>query len=189
MSKNIKLNINNKLGPLILLALVAVASASPIVDNLSSQGLSNYYELLPTDNTKTIVEASSEKTSNNQNKDSLDEMEMAKHISLNNPEFRLIGSSQKPVRMRDDMSTKLFVAMENLKKDAGEFWSQFSEKLDKGWTDVSGRLEKSWTDVTKDMDKGLGDVGQSIGKGWNEIKEALEKKIAAATSTKAPEIN
>lgn len=84
-------------------------------------------------------------------------------IAFNSREVRLVGPNQKEVEMKDDVATKVVVALENLQKEASDVWSQVNEKLDKGWTDlkrsevwgqVNGKLDKGWTDL-KTMVEGV----------------------------------
>lgn len=68
-------------------------------------------------------------------------LEKAKSIAFNSREVRLVG--QKEVEMKDDVATKVVIALENIQKDASELWDQVNEKLDQGWTDLKAMVEKA----------------------------------------------
>lgn len=66
-----------------------------------------------------------------------------KSIAFNSREVRLVGPEQKEVEMKDDVATKMVVALDNLQKEATEVWGQVNEKLDKGWTDLKSMIEEA----------------------------------------------
>lgn len=70
-------------------------------------------------------------------------LERAKSIAFNSREVRLVGPNQDEVEMKDDVATKVVVALENIQKDATELWGQVNEKLDKGWTDLKAMVERA----------------------------------------------
>lgn len=70
-------------------------------------------------------------------------MDRIKSIAFNSREVRLVGPDQKEVEMKDDVGTKLVVALENLQKEATEVWGQVNERLDKGWTELKTMVEKA----------------------------------------------
>lgn len=70
-------------------------------------------------------------------------LDKAKSIAFNSREVRLVGPDMKEVEMKDDVATKVVVALENIQKDATELWGQVNEKLDKGWTDLKAMVEKA----------------------------------------------
>lgn len=74
--------------------------------------------------------------------DELSLLERAKSIAFNSREVRLVGPDRKEVEMKDDVATKVVVALENIQKDATELWGQVNEKLDKGWTDFKAMVER-----------------------------------------------
>lgn len=94
--------------------------------------------------------------------------ERAKDIALNSREVRLVGPNQREIEMRDDLPTKLAVAMENLGKEATEVWGQVNEKLDKGWTDL--KRSEVW-----------GQVNEKLDKGWTDLKSMVEGVVAPAS--------
>lgn len=67
--------------------------------------------------------------------------ETIKLIAHNSREVRLVGPEEREIEMKDDAATKMAVAIENLKKEAGEVWGQVNTKLDKGWTDFKSMVE------------------------------------------------
>lgn len=155
-----------------LLLLASSTSFASPVDSPSS-----YYDLVSEkdeaiDIRQPPVAESKQQAAKSQNSDADKDSDLAMHISMNNPEFRLIGPKQTPVRMPDDLQTKLVVAMENFKKEAGEVWGQVSEQVGKGWTDVRGNLEKGMSGASKSIDKGWADFKAMIEKAYNSnIKE------------------
>lgn len=76
-------------------------------------------------------------------------IEKAKSISFNSREVRLVGPDQKEVEMKDDVASKVVVALENIQKDATELWDQVNEKLDKGWTEFKSMVEKAIAPASK----------------------------------------
>lgn len=87
--------------------------------------------------------------------------ETMKLIAHNSREIRLMGPEEREVEMKDDAATKMAVAIDNLKKEAGEVWGQVNTKLDKGWTDfkamvddaVESAKKKSGPNNTSTMDE------------------------------------
>lgn len=73
--------------------------------------------------------------------------EKIKTIAFNSREYRLVGPQQKEVEMKEDVGTKMMIALENLGKEATDVWEQVNTKLDKGWTDfktmIDGALSNS----------------------------------------------
>lgn len=67
--------------------------------------------------------------------------DLIKTIAFNSREIRLVGPDQKEVEMKDDVGTKMMIALENLSKEATEVWGQVNEKLDKGWTELKTAVE------------------------------------------------
>ena len=109
----------------------------------------------------------------------------AKDIALNSREIRLVGPNQKEVEMKDDLPTKIVVAMENLGKEATDVWGQVNDKLDKTWTDVkraevwgqmNEKLDKTWTDVKKA--EVWGQVNEKLDKTWTDLKSMVEGVVA-----------
>lgn len=76
------------------------------------------------------------------------------NIAFNSREVRLVGPQRRPVEMKDDLPSKMVVALENLQKEAKDVWGDIKPKLEKGWEDVSGQLEKGWGDL-KTMVEGV----------------------------------
>lgn len=66
-----------------------------------------------------------------------------KSIAFNSREVRLVGPDQKEVEMKDDVATKMIVALDNLQKEASVVWGQVNTKLDKGWTDFKAMIEEA----------------------------------------------
>lgn len=64
-----------------------------------------------------------------------------KTIAFNSREYRLVGPQQKEVEMKDDVGTKMMIALENLSKEATDVWDQVNTKLDKGWTEFKAMVE------------------------------------------------
>lgn len=67
--------------------------------------------------------------------------DLVKNIAFNSREIRLMGPDQKEVEMKDDVGTKMVIALENLQKEAVEAWGQVNEKLDKGWTELKSMID------------------------------------------------
>lgn len=68
-------------------------------------------------------------------------VEKMKDIALNSREVRLVGPNQQEVEMKDDLQSKVVVALENLQKEAKEVYGQVNEKLDQGWTELKSMVE------------------------------------------------
>lgn len=79
--------------------------------------------------------------------------ETIKLIAHNSREIRLIGPEEKEVEMKDDAATKMAVAIENLRKEAGEVWGQVNTKLDKGWTDFKTMVDDAVESAKKKSSK------------------------------------
>lgn len=67
--------------------------------------------------------------------------EKIKTIAFNSREFRLVGPQQKEVEMKDDVGTKMMIAMENFGKEATEVWDQVNTKLDQGWKEFKAMID------------------------------------------------
>lgn len=99
-------------------------------------------------------------------------------IAHNSREIRLIGPNEREVEMKDDAATRMAVAIENLKKEAGDVWDQVNTKLDKGWTDfrtmvedaVESAKKKSATSKTSPLD----DISLAADSTVKTIKEQAE---------------
>ena len=112
------------------------------------------------------------------------------NIALNSREVRLVGPNQKEVEMKDDMATKVVVALENLQKEASDVWSQVNEKLDKGLSDI--KRSEVWTQMNEKLDKGLNDIKRSevwgqvnekLDKGWTDLKSVIEGVVSPSSKT------
>lgn len=133
-----------------------------------------------------------------------------KDISLNSREVRLVGPEQKEVEMKDDLPTKVVVALENLQKEATEvlgsfneklnktwselkkspLWSQAKEKIDNGWSDVknsevvnqaSEKLENGWSDVKNS--EVVNQTGEKLKQGWFDLKKIVEEVVSSANKS------
>ena len=93
-----------------------------------------------------------------------------KQIAFNSREVRLVGPDQKEVEMKDDVATKVAVALDNLQKEATEVWGQVNEKLDKGWTEL--RRSEVW-----------GQVNDKLDKGWKDLKSMVEGVVAPSSKS------
>jgi hypothetical protein len=95
-----------------------------------------------------------------------------KDIALNSREVRLVGPNQREVVMKDDLPTKVVVALENLQKEAQEVLGQVNEKLDKGWTEI--KKSEVW-----------GQVNERLDKGWTELKSMVEGVVNPSAANKS----
>lgn len=116
-------------------------------------------------------------------------VEKMKDIALNSREVRLVGPNQREVEMKDDLPTKVVVALENLQKEAKEVLGTVNDKLDKGWTDL--KKSEVWTQVNDRLDKGLTDIKKSevwgqvndkLDKGWTDFKSMVEGLVAPSST-------
>lgn len=116
-------------------------------------------------------------------------VEKMKDIAMNSREVRLVGPNQKEVEMKDDLPTKVVVALENLQKETKEVLSTLNDKLDKGWTDITKAqvwsqmnegLNKGWTDVKKS--EVWGKVNDGLDKGWTDLKSMVEGLVAPSST-------
>lgn len=117
-------------------------------------------------------------------------VEKMKDIALNSREVRLVGAEQREVEMKDDLQSKVAVALENLNKEAKEVLEQMNKKLDKTWTDVkksevwsqvNEKLDKTWTDVKKA--EVWGQVNEKLDKGWTDFKSMVEGVVGPVSSS------
>jgi len=117
-------------------------------------------------------------------------VEKMKDIALNSREVRLVGPNQREVEMKDDLPTKVVVALENLQKEAKEVFGTVNEKLDKGWTEikksdvwtqVNDKLDKGWTDLKKS--EVWGQVNEKLDKGWTDLKSMVEGVVAPSSAS------
>lgn len=92
-------------------------------------------------------------------------IEKMKSIAFNSREVRLVGPDQREVEMKDDVATKVQVAIENFQKEATEVLGQVNEKLDKGWTELKTMVEKA-------------DLPTKIDKGWTDFKSMVENVVS-----------
>lgn len=90
-----------------------------------------------------------------------------KSIAFNSREVRIVGPDAREVEMKDDIQTKVAVALDNLQKEAAEAWEQVNEKLDKGWTEL--KRHEVW-----------GQVNEKLDKGWTDFKSMVEGVVAPA---------
>lgn len=97
--------------------------------------------------------------------------DLIRKIAFNSREVRLVGPNQKEVEMKDDMATKVVVALENLQKEASDVWSQVNDKLDKGWTDL--KRSEVW-----------GQVNDKLDKGWTDLKTMVEGVVTPSAKAK-----
>lgn len=67
--------------------------------------------------------------------------DLIKAIAYNSREIRIVGPDGKEREMKDDVPTRLVIAMENLQKEASELWSTVNKSLDKGWGEFKTMLE------------------------------------------------
>lgn len=82
-------------------------------------------------------------------------MELIKSIAFNGREVRLVGADQKEVEMKDDIPTKVVIALENLQKEASDVWSVVNKQLDKGWSVVNEKLDQGWTELKSVVDAAI----------------------------------
>lgn len=61
---------------------------------------------------------------------------------MNSREIRLMGPDQKEVEMKDDVSTKIVIAFDNLQKEASEVWDQVNSKATKTWDEFKDMVER-----------------------------------------------
>lgn len=97
--------------------------------------------------------------------------DLIRKIAFNSREVRLVGPNQKEVEMKDDMASKVVVALENLQKEASDVWSQVNDKLDKGWTDL--KRSEVW-----------GQVNEKLDKGWTDLKTMVEGVVTPSAKAK-----
>jgi len=114
-------------------------------------------------------------------------------IAHNSREVRLVGPNQKEVEMKDDVASKMMVAMDNLQKEFTDVWGQVNDKLDKGWREVkrsevwsqmNDKLDKSWREV-----KGSevwSQVNDKLDKGWTDFKSMVEGVVSGPTKAPQP---
>jgi len=95
------------------------------------------------------VEAQPELISKRIAKEDADFAEKIKAIAFNSREVRLVGPNQKEVEMKDDVASRLLVALENFQKDATQVWGQVNGQLDKGWTDFKTMIEDAVASAKK----------------------------------------
>jgi hypothetical protein len=116
-------------------------------------------------------------------------VEKMKDIAMNSREVRLVGPNQREVEMKDDLPTKVVVALENLQKETQEVLSTMNDKLDKGWTEVkksevwsqmNEKLDKGWTDIKRS--EVWGQVNEKLDKGWTDLKSMVEGLVAPSST-------
>lgn len=65
-------------------------------------------------------------------------------IGFNAREVRLVGPNAQPLEMKNDMSTQVVIAWENLQKEASAGWDTLQKEASAGWESVKDQLDKGW---------------------------------------------
>lgn len=65
-------------------------------------------------------------------------------IGFNTREVRLVGPNAQPIEMKNDMSSQVVIAWENLQKEASAGWDTLQKEASAGWDNVRDQLDKGW---------------------------------------------
>ncbi|KAG9509745.1 hypothetical protein GZH46_01725, partial [Fragariocoptes setiger] len=141
----------------VLVAVVALSFANPSVSRPTEYDGPKSLEELRADlwldepspsgntntNTKTGMIEREEQTDNANNNKSSDTFEdKIRMISLNNPEYRVMGPNKTEVHMSDDVGSRIMVALLNMQEEASDLLKQVSGTVESGFNEFKDSAAK-----------------------------------------------